>query len=629
MTKRLFISFLLLASFIGLKSQSYPFDSIPDRLKKKAVAVIRSEQCLYTVHSPGSTTQKIKRVITLLNEKATSYRFLQMYYDKSSRIKNIKGTIYDEKGKIIKIMGIADVFDMSAISGGSFYSDDRIKVMYFPIFRYPYTIEYEYEVEYSSVMDYPTWYFHADPETSVEKSGIQFVLPLNMTLRYFTRYTQNPVDSIITADYKTFTWQEENLPVTYREDLAIQTYYPQPVLYTGPIDFEYGGYKGSMESWKTFGNWIYNLNNGRDALPENEKSAVLKLVSGTPDIREKTKLIYEYMQSKTRYVSIQIGIGGFRPAEASSVSSNGFGDCKALVNYTMSLLKCAGIKSYYSLVNAGDDGTVYKDFIANQFNHVILCVPIQNDTVWLDCTSQTLPFNYLGDFSDNRYALMITPEGGKLVRTPKYNKQENLTERSGLMFMNTLGAASGTLNNHFTGYNFGNADMLYGSQSEDEMKRYVSSSMAFSSISVSKANYDKEKSEKPSAVFSSTVSINDFSTIESKRLYFNPSLRKLPFLQDTPIIFNISEAEIIRDSISYYLPSGYKINYLPHDLTIENEFGSYVYSIKLLNDKVTCIRQFEINNGTIPLSKYESFRSFVNKAARKDREKIILIKSES
>ncbi|MCK7533460.1 MAG: hypothetical protein MZV63_21720 [Marinilabiliales bacterium] len=92
---------------------------------------------------------------------------------------------------------------------------------------------------------------------------------------------------------------------------------------------------------------------------------------------------------------------------------------------------------------AGEDGTVYKDFVDNQFNHAILCIPLQRDTVWLDCTSQTLPFNYLGDFTDDRYALLITPDGGKMVRTPAFTRKENLTERTGLMFMTTGGSASG------------------------------------------------------------------------------------------------------------------------------------------------------------------------------------------
>jgi hypothetical protein len=197
------------------------------------------------------------------------------------------------------------------------------------------------------------------------------------------------------------------------------------------------------------------------------------------------------------------------------------------------------------------------------------------------------------------------------------------------MFMTTVGSASGTIKNKYTGYNFGTASSLYGMQSEDEMKRYLSSSLGFSAISISVVKYSEEKSEKPSSEFSSTMSINDFSTVMGKRIYFNPAIRKLTYLQDFPAVFEIGESEVIRDSVSYYLPTGYRIEYMPENVALENEFGKYIYNLTLTNDKLTCKRHFEVNKGVIGLEKFNSFRDFVNKVAWKDREQIVLTKTES
>jgi hypothetical protein len=65
------------------------------------------------------------------------------------------------------------------------------------------------------------------------------------------------------------------------------------------------------------------------------------------------------------------------------------------------------------------------DFPENGFNHVILCVPDQKDSVWLECTSSSNEFNELGTFTENRYALLITDEGGALVPTPKSYSSSN------------------------------------------------------------------------------------------------------------------------------------------------------------------------------------------------------------
>jgi hypothetical protein len=625
--KKLFSSCFLFFIVVNVFSQSYPFDSIPDNLKKRASAVIRTEQCLYTISKSGNAVEKVKVAITLLSEKSAGYRFMKVNYDKESKVNYLKGAIYDEKGKIIKTLGVFDVYDMSAITGASFYSDDRMKLLYYPLYKYPYTIEFEYEKEYSTTYCYPLWYFHPNPGVSVEKSGIQMVVPTGMNLRYITSNLKNAADSVITDDSKIYTWQEENLPVIILRNYSARLHYHLPYLNTAPLDFDYGGFKGSMSSWKTFGDWVYQLNKGRDILPQSELDKVTEITSKTSDTRERVKLIYEYMQSKTRYVSIQIGIGGMRPAEASSVAKNGFGDCKALVNYTMALLKAADIKSYYTLVRAGGDGTIYPAFVDDMFDHVILCVPMQKDTVWLECTNQTLPFNYLGGFTDDRYVLLITPEGGKLVRTPCFTKSENVQKRTGSVFLNVLGASSGKISNFYSGLFFDKARDQFGLQSELEMKQDLSSSLRFSNFNVSSVNYSESKSEKPSATFSYEISVNDFATAMGSRIYFSPSIDQEEFQQDFPSSVEISDPKIVTDSIIYYLPIGYKTQFLPADVKLENEFGEFRYYLEVKDDRLIYKRYLELNKANIPIEKFYEFRSFINTVAKADRERIILTKN--
>ncbi|NJM26365.1 MAG: hypothetical protein HC859_13660, partial [Bacteroidia bacterium] len=105
-------------------------------------------------------------------------------------------------------------------------------------------------------------------------------------------------------------------------------------------------------------------------------------------------------------MSIQLGIGGWQPFEASVVDKNGYGDCKALSNYAVAMLKEAGIKGYYCLVQAGEEPAKLDPMFAeNHFNHIIVAVPLKQDTVWLECTSQTNPYGYLGEFTGDRQAL--------------------------------------------------------------------------------------------------------------------------------------------------------------------------------------------------------------------------------
>ncbi len=348
--KRLILSYILLIIVLDLSAQFYRFDSIPDNLKRGADAVVRTHESVFTLIKPGNAIHREKKVITLLNDNADNFRDIEVQYNKFSKVKFLRGAVYDEKGDVIKTLGALDILDRSAVSGGLFYSDYRVKSLSSPVYKYPYTIEYEYEEELYSLINYPEWEFQESSDVSVERSGIQIIVPKGISFRYFTRKLKNPVDSVIQNDVTIYTWQEEDIPARSRRQYTYEEIRRPPSLYTAPMDFEYGGYKGSMSSWKAFGEWNYNLINGRDLLPEEQKQKVAEIVSKAKSDREKVKLIYEYMQSTTRYVLIYIGIGGFQPAEASAVAKNGFGDCKALVNYTKSLLKAAGINSFLYLV---------------------------------------------------------------------------------------------------------------------------------------------------------------------------------------------------------------------------------------------------------------------------------------
>ena len=110
-----------------------------------------------------------------------------------------------------------------------------------------------------------------------------------------------------------------------------------------------------------------------------------------------------------QYISIKLGIGGWQPLTAKFVSEKGYGDCKALTNLMMALLKEAGIKSNYVLILAGaDENDINTSFPASYFNHVICAVPMAADTVWLECTSQVKDPGYMVSFTGNMHSLILT-----------------------------------------------------------------------------------------------------------------------------------------------------------------------------------------------------------------------------
>ncbi|HEX2921642.1 MAG TPA: DUF3857 domain-containing protein [Bacteroidales bacterium] len=625
--KKLF-TIILTAISLNSYSQWYPFDSIPEDLKKGADAVIRTAQCLYSVSEPGKATMKIKFAVTLLNEDADDIRYISVNYDNDSKVKYLRASVYDEKGEFLYSPGPSNILDMSA--GGSFYSDARMKIIRIPLYRYPFTIEWEYETTLSGIITYPLWKFQPSNNIAVERSGIQFTIPENMKFKYDANYLKNKVDSVKSEGKNIFTWQESNIPAIplYISLEGIRT--PAPYINAAPYDFEYNGIKGSLASWKTFGEWNYNLNKDRDFLSDKETEQIKKLVSGFSDEKQKIKAIYEYMQSRTRYVSIQIGIGGFQSALAKSVSESGFGDCKGLSNYTRALLKAADIESYLTFVSAGSGiKDINPDFVDDQFDHVILCVPLKADTVWLECTSQNLPYNYLGSFTCNRHVLLLTPDGGKIVKTPSFRKEQNILKRTGSVTLNVLAASHANIKQEYSGYYFGEINKVLSNESEYEMKKLLYSAFEYPDFKVNSASYTEDKSSEPSALLKYQVDIKNFGSSNGKSVYFMPSLTKGDFLPHDSLKLEIDfiTSKIEIDSMTYSLPLNYKIDYQPENIQIENEFGKYLYSITSSGGEIVLYRRFELSKSKIPESEYTRFREFYNQVAKHDRSLIVLKKT--
>jgi transglutaminase-like putative cysteine protease len=110
------------------------------------------------------------------------------------------------------------------------------------------------------------------------------------------------------------------------------------------------------------------------------KAEIQQITANCKTPLEKMEKIYGLLQQKTRYISVQLGIGGWQPFDATYVAEKGYGDCKALSNFTKAMLEVVGIPSYYTIIRAGENATeINPAFPANQFNHAILCVPLPKD----------------------------------------------------------------------------------------------------------------------------------------------------------------------------------------------------------------------------------------------------------
>ncbi|WP_207420964.1 DUF3857 domain-containing protein [Desertivirga brevis] len=625
---------LLLLALKSFSQSNYAVSSIPKNLLVKAGAVVRTYEEEIRVNDLTDVIYHTRFAVTILNESGNSQGRMRFYYDKVSQIKSIKGVIYNEFGLTIAKFGEKNFQDQS-ITDYSLYMDDRVKYYNPAMTTYPYTIEYEVEIKTKQSLYFPSWIPVNSTAVSVEKSSLKFICPNNFRLRFKEYSFSGKRAETTEGSNKIFNWEINNLPALRDEPYSPGYDKFLPMVKLAPESFAYKGIKGSFSNWSDYGKWMSEtLLKGRDVLTDQTRQEILELTKSTASPKEKAKLIYEYMQKKTRYISVQIGIGGYQPYPAADVDRLGYGDCKGLVNYTKALLNIVGIESYYCVVYAGSFRRNIEDSFTsiNQGNHVILCLPFKSDTTWLECTSQRSPFGFLGDFTDDRTVLACTPEGGKLLRTPKFQSNESAQIRKAEISISADGAATGQITTRFSGAQYDNHDELFNEPYEEQVKK-TGDLYPKLTFQTTQLKYKKFADPKPfTSETLSFVSNNYCSTVDGKLLL---PINKLNVFERVPKEIRnrtnpvyINRSWYDEDLITFNLPEDYTTNLPSEKRTVDKPFGKYTCEITYSGNKIIYKRTMQLNDGIYPPEQYPDLVDFFQEIHELDNGIITLNKKK-
>ncbi|HLG41238.1 MAG TPA: transglutaminase domain-containing protein, partial [Chitinophagaceae bacterium] len=451
-------------------------------------------------------------------------------------------------------------------------------------------------------------------------------------LRYKAKNTS--IEPLITEDgnYKVYKWSVKNLaPVEYEEGaVAGRDRYPHVLIVTNK--FSHYGFEGDLTSWKSFGAWIRDLYNGLDVLPADRQQFFLSLIKDLTDEKEKIRRIYNYMQLNFRYVSIQLGIGGLRPFSAEFTDKKKYGDCKALSNYMKAALKTVGIKSYVAIINAEyNEEPVDPDFPANEFNHVILCVPRQKDSVWLECTSSTAEFGVLGTFTENRNALLVTDDGGVLVQTPKSHAEENII--SSITTVTISDDLSGIIETAFKTkgqYKEVINDIL--KENKDNQKQAIVYYFGFKQPDNFILTKDDQSDGNNAILKMAVMKVYEFNA--GSKLFINPRMykmwsRNLPKAENRRSDFYFRFPFQKNDTTIFKFPAGIKPDVLPKEIELTSDYAYYKtkYWYNEKENSIYSVTVFTLKQHKVPVASYASVKKFFDDIAQDDSQKIVVQKT--
>jgi transglutaminase-like putative cysteine protease len=604
--------------------------AIPDSLQKNADVVERMDVTEIDIGSSHKAKIHSRHVFTILNPAGDGYATIRTYYDKFHELVNATGILYDSGGKMLKKVRKGEMEDWSTAGSGILMTDARVKLYHFSSRSYPYSVSFEEEIEQTGLFVLPVWRPQPSPAMAVESSSLVVRTPAGYPLRY--KQYGYPQAVRLEGKGQVYSWELHNRPARREESLAPLWNRTETTVLLASGDFEEGGYKGSLYSWADMGKFVGDLYQGRDRLPEEAKQKVHRLVDGLRNDKEKIDVLYNFLQRDTHYVAIELGIGGWQPFDAAEVYHKKYGDCKALSNYMVALLKEAGIRACNVLIRAGQAApAIDTGFVCSQFNHAIVVAFAGNDSVWLECTSPDLAPGYLSSFTADRDALLLDSDGGHIVHTPVYGVKENRFTRTVRGSIDDNGDLRASLQSSYSGMEQDALQQQLDHLSKKELSDQRQQALGISNCTISGLDSRTTRAAVPVIEETMQLVAEQYSTVSGSRLFLTPGafLKRSDGMKEgrprmSPLELTMSNQET--DSILLQIPKGYVPEGTLPSASYSASFGSYRIHAEMSGDTLLLVCYYRQNKGIYPADSWPKLAYFFNLIHREGGMELVFIR---
>lgn len=395
MKRTLSIVFLALLSLAAFSQEKAP------------IAVIQEDQETFVMSSLENATYTVHRRVLVNEERGLEAGVFSEVTDRNRSLSSFSATVTHAGKKIVKAK-LSDVYQSSASSS---LVDDILEHTYVPSAPFPFVVEYDYTMTFRKGVPFIPMFMPVDCfDVPLEHASYSVTIPQGEKLR--VKASAEPASK----DGNRYVWEFSNVAAVKHEPMMPDVLELVPYVRACTERFYYGT-NGSQESWEDIGAWNAFLFPS-DEIPQTLKDKMAELTRDCDDVPSKVRAVYGYLREHTRYVSIQLGLGGYAPFSPATVAKNGYGDCKALSFFMQTLLKSIGIESDYVGLNTD---VAELDFPSlGRLNHAMLCVPMEKDSLWVECTNPSIPLGFRHDGIAGHDVVLIKGVGSRKVHVPSY-----------------------------------------------------------------------------------------------------------------------------------------------------------------------------------------------------------------
>lgn len=590
-----------------------------------ASAVIEEHTATFTLNSETSGEWSVSTTVVVNDEKGMAAAEFFLYCDSFRTLKSFGGTVTPANGKVVKLR-MSDL-ERDAYSPG--LVDDGVTYGYSPSGHFPLTVHYEYKVAYrGGFSSFPAFFPVETAEVSLREASYVLDVPAGYAVKYVSARTEFAKETVKNRDV--YRWTVKDFSPLVRESMMPPSEELLPYVYCSPESINLGGFPGMQRDWNELGKWLYSLQTNSLELSPEEVKAVRELTAGCQTTLEKLSRLYDYLRERTRYVSIQLGIGGLKPIPAKEVSRVGYGDCKGLSNYLRALLAAVDVPSDYFIISTSQADLRDEYASVGQMNHAMLAVPVPelSDTAWVECTNPVVPLGYRHEDAAGHQVVLVKESGGELLRIPSYPDSLSLVRQVFEVNLFSSGSAEISARRElFLDYVEG-----YLTFRDQRPQRQISrltqnlkiqaEDVQVGAIQDNFADYATlGKAFVPEMQIPYSFRTGSYASVSGDRLFVpvNPYAQAIS-IQKSARVNDLYQRGVSRweECVKVQIPMGYRAESIPAPVVLDTEWGSMESQVTLSpgGTEMEVRQTFTIKAFRAPASSYASFRDFARAVNR-------------
>ncbi len=615
---------------------------------EKTDAVLLYSENILRVQANGKMKVVERRAYHILRPGGKEVGLVRVHFNSETRITGLRGWCIPAQGKDYEVKDKEAVETaLFGVANGELVSDVRTRLLQIPAADPGNLVGYEVEHEDKPYVLQDEWLF----QQTVPVGEARYTLELPPGWEYKAVWLNYPETQATPAGSNQWQWVVRDVKaVRPEEDMPpwrgvagqmIVSFYPPGG------DVQNKGFR----SWEEMGRWYAQLASGRANPSPEIKQKVAELTASAKTPLEKMQAASRFVQRDVRYVAIELGIGGWQPHPAPEVFTHKYGDCKDKATLMSAMLKEVGVDSYYVTINT-ERGAVKADTPAHMywFNHAILAIrlpegisdpalaatmqhPKLGKILFFDPTDELTPLGQLRGEMQANYGLVVTPDGGELVRLPQLPPEMNGIRRTGKFVLSALGTLTGDIREVRVGDPAASQRyaLRIAARDADRIKpieTLLSHSLAtFRLTKASVINF--AQTDQPFGYDYSLVAEN-YAKAGGNLLLVRPrvvgtkssSLLEAKEPRKFPVEFDGPQRDT--DTFEITVPPGYEVEDLPPPANADYSFASYHSKTEANGNVLKYTRTMEIKELSVPLSKIEELKKFYRVIAGDERNTAVL-----